>query len=349
MIAGRLVFLSLAPGVWGAERSMLTLAESLLDLGEKLLLICTDETVAAEWQRVTGAPVEVVAAPEGSRRTVVRHFFSQIAPWTSQKDTLVIFSYVLAAGTLGRFSWPHGRPRMVIDLHDTLTPHKGRLALSLTALRAHRVVAVSRFTADQLHRPLRRKVRVLTRPVSPLSFDPPVSRPESLRVGVIGRVHPQKNARLLIGAAERLPHVHAVVRGDTTAGEADYARELANFGSSRLGQRFVMEAAREWRHALDDLDILLVANSTEPMGRTVLEAQLRGVTVVVPDAGGSAELVADGKTGFVYRADDEQSLSRVLELVRDANLDGMRKAARVEAERATDPRAYAASYLGAIR
>ncbi|MEV4687291.1 glycosyltransferase family 4 protein [Microbacterium sp. LWH3-1.2] len=349
MSDGRLVFLSLAPGVWGAERSMLTLAQSLLGLGEELLLICTDEGLANEWQRITHAPVEVVAIPGGSRRAVVRRFFGQVTPRTSRTDTLVIFSYVLAAGTLGRFSWPHGRPRVVIDLHDTLTRHKGRLALSLASIRAHRVVAVSKFTAQQLHRPLRNKVRVLTRPVSPISFDPPDLQSASIRVGVIGRIHPQKNAALLIRAAEELPDVRVVVRGDVAADDSDYARSLQELGSSRLGTRFVIESARPWRYALDDLDVLLVANSSEPMGRTVLEAQLRGVTVVVPDSGGSTELVADGVTGFVYHADDAQSLARVLGRLRETDVMGMREAARMEAKRATDPVAYATNYLGVIR
>jgi glycosyltransferase involved in cell wall biosynthesis len=49
------------------------------------------------------------------------------------------------------------------------------------------------------------------------------------------------------------------------------------------------------------------------MGRTVLEAMDFGVPVVVPDEGGSAELVQDGLTGLKYKANDPVSLAEVLD------------------------------------
>jgi glycosyltransferase involved in cell wall biosynthesis len=50
-------------------------------------------------------------------------------------------------------------------------------------------------------------------------------------------------------------------------------------------------------------DLFLFCSQTDTFGQVLLEAQASGLPVVAVDAGGPAELVADGRTGVLCRPD----------------------------------------------
>ncbi|GEC41565.1 hypothetical protein EME01_56370 [Sinorhizobium meliloti] len=69
------------------------------------------------------------------------------------------------------------------------------------------------------------------------------------------------------------------------------------------------------------LDALLVTAVSEPLGRTLVEAMLLGTPVVAADSGGNPEVVEDGRTGMLVRADDPDEFARAcLKLFSDAAL-----------------------------
>ncbi|WP_226344578.1 glycosyltransferase family 4 protein [Agilicoccus flavus] len=141
--------------------------------------------------------------------------------------------------------------------------------------------------------------------------------PGRFRVGIIGRISPEKRHELLIDAVDRLGgDADLVVRGGDDGWAGDYPTRLLRAGHDRLGQRFRMEGRVAPERAMAELDVVVVGNPAEPMGRTVLEAADRGVVAVVPDSGGASELVEEGVSGFVYRHDDPADLARVLDRVR---------------------------------
>lgn len=170
-----------------------------------------------------------------------------------------------------------------------------------------------------------------------------------LRVGIIGRITPEKRHHMVIEAMRRV-HASAelVVRGAGDGFSGDLAHEVFEAGQRLLGDRWVPEGRVAQHKAMDDLDVLVIGNSREPMGRTVLEAQSRGVIAVVPDSGGSQELVEDQATGLVYAAEDADDLARAIDTVAaDAPLAArMAQAARVRVPR---PAPYATGYLRRLR
>lgn len=170
-----------------------------------------------------------------------------------------------------------------------------------------------------------------------------------LRVGIIGRITPEKRHHMVIEAMRRV-HASAelVVRGAGDGFSGDLAHEVFEAGQRLLGDRWVPEGRVAQHKAMDDLDVLVIGNPREPMGRTVLEAQSRGVIAVVPDSGGSQELVEDQATGLVYAAEDADDLARAIDTVAaDAPLAArMAQAARVRVPR---PAPYATGYLRRLR
>lgn len=69
---------------------------------------------------------------------------------------------------------------------------------------------------------------------------------------------------------------------------------------------------------LAELDVLLVSSLTEGLPLTVYEAFAAGVPVVATDAGGIAEVVHHGRTGFVTAIGDSDALAgHVLEILGD--------------------------------
>lgn len=173
--------------------------------------------------------------------------------------------------------------------------------------------------------------------------------PRPLRVGIIGRITPEKRHHMVIEAMRRV-HASAelVVRGAGDGFSGDLAHEVFEAGRRLLGDRWVPEGRVAQHKAVDDLDVLVVGNPREPMGRTVLEAQSRGVVAVVPDSGGAQELVEDRVTGLVYAAEDADDLARAIDTVAaDAALAAqMAQAAQVRVPR---PAPYATEYLRRLR
>lgn len=344
----RVLFLNSGLGIWGAERSLLALAEGLTQRGHETSLVCLDQELAGVWSdRGLGAATvaRCRAKPDRFRNLISIAFAIHSA---GPVDATVCFSFEL----MPLMSVLRVRPTrrfgvLALDLHDHLSGARGQRLLRLCAGRIDVAVAVSRFVARDLGDVV--PVSVLTRPVS---GSPAATRGDGKRLvaGVVGRIDAEKGHRTVVDALVLVPDARLVVRGDAAFSGRAFADEVLGYARERLGEAFDFQGRVPVEEAMNDLDVLVVANPAEPMGRTVLEAQLAGVVAVVPDSGGSAELVEEGVTGFLYKADDPVSLAACLTLLaEDPQLrESVTAVARATARKATDVDAYAAAYLAAL-
>lgn len=344
----RILFLDSGLGIWGAERSLLALAEGLRRQGHQTNLICLDQELARVWSDLGLGAVTVARRPAKPDR--VRELVSMAAALRAARpvDATVCFSIDLMPLMGALRVWPRRRfGVLALDLHDHLSGARGQRLLRLFAGRIDVAVAVSRFVARDIEDVV--PVSVLTRPVSGSS-----SRTRGagtrLAVGVVGRIDAEKGHRTVIDALVRVPDARLVVRGEAAFSGQAFTDDVLGYARDRLGEAFEFQGRVPLAQAMDDLDVVVVANPAEPMGRTVLEAQLAGVVAVVPDSGGSAELVEAGVTGFVYQADDPLSLASCLtRLTADPGLrESVTAAALSAALTATDVNAYAAAYSAAL-
>lgn len=138
--------------------------------------------------------------------------------------------------------------------------------------------------------------------------------PEALVVGIVGRLVALKRHELLFEALERLggthPKLHLLVVGD---GGAD--REVL----IRAMESHPQAGRLRWTRHRDDLescypamDLLAAPSEVEGLSNAVLEAMACGVPVLAHSACGNAEVIRDGKDGFLAEIRDGASLAALL-------------------------------------
>jgi glycosyltransferase involved in cell wall biosynthesis len=355
----RVVFVSASAGVWGAEESLLTLAKALEESGCEVALVCFAGPLADRW--TTELSSEPLLAghrhdPDSTKFSTAAALWRKYFVSAGRDDSVVIFTYYLV--TLVPFAriFLLGKGvTLILDMHDNLPGRRGRALLQFFSIFVHKIVAVSAFTAGQfgIHS---KNVTVINRPVDPPSSqhvdDTPEGGVRPVRIGIVGRLVRGKGHGLLLKAAGYLTdNYEIVVRGAGDGSPDDVSDAVLANGTRMLGNRFVFDGVVPRERVMEGLAILVVGNDKEPLGRTVIEAQLSGVVAVVPDAGGSSELVQDGATGRKYRAGDAASLGVVLQsLISD---DALRRElaarARAAVEISSSPSSYAQSYRQAIR
>jgi glycosyltransferase involved in cell wall biosynthesis len=148
-------------------------------------------------------------------------------------------------------------------------------------------------------------------------------------VGCIGTVNDNKNQRLLVEALPHLPgDVAAVFIGEGGDVLRGHARALGV--ADRVVVCGYQSRASAW---LPFFDVVAVPSKTEGQGLVVLEAFRAGVPVVASAIPALAELIEDGRTGFLYEGGDPAALAAAVG--RALALERVPRGALVEAARAT--------------
>jgi len=123
-----------------------------------------------------------------------------------------------------------------------------------------------------------------------------------LRIGMIGRIAPEKGQLEFVAAAallrDQFPRARFVICGAPLFSANGSYFESVRARATNLPVEFVA-----WQSSvsevLRDLDLLVVPSRQEGMGRVVLEAFSAGVPVIAFPAGGIPEAVIDRVTGFL--------------------------------------------------
>jgi glycosyltransferase involved in cell wall biosynthesis len=208
--------------------------------------------------------------------------------------------------------------------HDRIStdylPRAAVLLVRACAGHAETIVANSHATMATLGG-ARTRALVIPYSVSGDAPPEPPARDTPVRVGMVGRISPWKGQHVFLEAfARAFPggRERAAVVGAALFGESGYESELR-----LLCDRLGLDGRVEFRGFQDDvgaelsrLDVLVHASTIpEPFGQVVVEGMHAGLPVVAADAGGPAEIVTDGQTGFLYPPGDAGALAARLRLL----------------------------------
>jgi len=170
------------------------------------------------------------------------------------------------------------------------------------------------------------KVKPLPRWVDSLAFSPEKRDPNLwLRCGLdgelkflyVGRLSREKNLELLANA-----FISLTDKGSASnlilVGDGPYRKELEEKlkGYPVLFTGFL--SGEELSQAYASADVFVFPSTTDTFGNVVLEAQASGLPVIVSDQGGPQELLKDGQSGFIIKANSMSALSEAMQLfIRD--------------------------------
>jgi glycosyltransferase involved in cell wall biosynthesis len=108
--------------------------------------------------------------------------------------------------------------------------------------------------------------------------------------------------------------------GAAMFGEESYERELHVLAASLgIAERVEFRGFREdvWPE-LASFDVLVHASVIpEPFGTVVLEGMAAGLAVIAADEGGPASVIADGRTGRLFRSRELDALAAAMRALRD--------------------------------
>ena len=115
--------------------------------------------------------------------------------------------------------------------------------------------------------------------------------------------------RAMAKLVQRCPHARLLIVGD---GEERTAIESL-VSELNLGQQVqLLGTRRDIPQLLAAADIFLLTSVSEGIPLTLIEAMAAGLPCVSTSVGGTAEVVADGKTGFLVRAGDAAAFELIM-------------------------------------
>lgn len=165
------------------------------------------------------------------------------------------------------------------------------------AQRPRAIVANSQYVAERVHQYWHRHSQIVHPPIDVDWFTPDPSLEREDFFLFVGRLVPYKQPDVAVAAA-RHAGVRLVVVGDGRL--RPRLEQLAGPGIELVGpgnRTLLRDLYRRCR--------ALVFPNEEFFGIVALEAQACGAPVVARAVGGALETVVDGRTGVLYRADDE--------------------------------------------
>lgn len=223
--------------------------------------------------------------------------------------------YVNGPRVLPAAAWAVGRrtPLLFHAHHYLGNGYAALLARWSLRYSAATVVACSRFAAEPLGRCI-----IVPNGTADMGYRQRRFEPGALRIGIIGRLSPEKGQAEFLRAAallrDALPGARYVICGTPAWSSTAYANGLV-----KLAQGLPVEFLG-WRDdiatVLDELDLLVISSRQEGMSRVMAEAFSAGVPVIAFPVRAIKDLIEDGQTGFLTADASPRALAgRILDVL----------------------------------
>jgi glycosyltransferase involved in cell wall biosynthesis len=352
----RLLFVCPDMRTGGAERHWATLMPMLLDRGAQPFVLCLSEegSLFAELVRA-GVPARCLHMRRGGDLQGLRVALARARPRPDVVISRGVSGTVVAEAIARRAGVPH-----VVNEHTPLLAsgellplqRHQRLLIRGVAPLVSRVIAVTRRQVDPLvARGYRReRIEVISNGIAPVESSRAVGRLAAdgeFAVLCAARLQIEKRVESFVRAVSQARRTEPSLRG-FVAGDGDRREHIERLaegsGVELLGER------GDVPELLERADAFALSSAAEAFPMGILEAMARGLPVVAPDLGGTADAVVDGQTGRLVTPGDEAQLANALvELARDPErARRMGEAGRARQRERFTAAAMADAYLAAF-
>ena len=130
----------------------------------------------------------------------------------------------------------------------------------------------------------------------------------------VARLFPQKGVEEILSAARSLPNNVKLL----LIGGGPLKEEMEKFAAANLPGRVIFQGEvppRDIPFLLSAGDLLVHASYREGLARVLVQAMAAGIPAISSRAGGAAEIVVDGRNGYLFPIGDEKALKARLEAV----------------------------------
>ncbi len=324
---------------WGGlEMQTLKLAEALTARGHEVLLLCTSGAILEEKAleknlKIYPLPGNKAAAALKIRSLLKSQSFEVIHTHLSNDLGALIPGIKLA-------NW--GGKLFLTKRMGSGVSKKDLLHRALYA-RLDGVFAISHYIRENVLATcpvVPEKVKLLPNALDTAVYNPDfydcwairrelLIDPETIVVGMIGRMTPKKGHREFLQAASIIKRktkqkILFVIVGNASQGETEYESDLHRLATEELDLKndilwtgFRSDIAR----LLSAMDILAFPSYREAFGTTLLEAMAMCVPIVASNSGGVPDIIENKRTGLLVQPQDPQALAgALLKLIKSAEL-----------------------------
>jgi glycosyltransferase involved in cell wall biosynthesis len=312
----KVLFNLLDAGVGGGQRVAFHVGRELVQRGHELGVVVPGPGPALAWFEELGAKTAYIDVTSLNHPQTV----AQAARLARGYD--MVYSHTSVPGVIlaGAAAAISRRPSVV---HQHIYPHfstraaqrRVQEALFRAALRRATVIAVANHVADHLARVgvPRERIAVIPNAV-PLPLENPAALETSdrVRIGLLGRLDPQKGAATFIEAAALAGHAQeisfriGVPRGAVACDGNDLGRVASEAGVE------IVELDHGGEAFLKDLDVVAIPSRYEGSPLVMFEAMGLRKAIVASDIPGIREVIAPD-AGMLVSVDDAPAFAQAFE------------------------------------
>lgn len=310
----RIVFLSYLHGFGGAEKQNVMLANAMAERGHDVTLIsiCADNNCYELDKRV-----KYIFLPDrgkGVYRFVTRYQDIKRLLKELHPDVTVNFWFQSAYMTAMMKKSITGRVIYSERGDPGDKEYSGALGVirKLTLPRIDGFVFQSKGAQSYFDQNVQKRSTVIPNPVFVNTEELPPVKERRKAIVTVGRLHPQKNQKLLIDAfsmiAEQVPEYSLEIYGDGEL-KVDLQNQINDLGLSK--RAFLKGTSRQIHKLIYDAALFVLSSDYEGLPNTLLEAMALGIPSISTDCkpGGAREIIDDGVDGLITPAGDTDKLA----------------------------------------
>lgn len=325
----RIVFLAYLHGFGGAEKQNVMLANAMAERGHDVTVIsiCADNNCYTMDERV-----KYEFLPD--RKTGLLRVLSRYQDIKKRLDDLqpdVTVNFWFQSAYLTALMRKSITGKVVYsergDPGDK--EYSGALGIirALTLPRIDGFVFQSKGAQKYFKHSVQAKSTVIPNPVFVNADDYPEVKERRKVIVSVGRLHPQKNHKLLIDAfsliADRIPDYSLEIYG-----EGDLREELQKqIDYLNLTKRvFLKGTSKEIHRMIYDAALFVLSSDYEGLPNTLLEAMALGIPSISTDCkpGGAREIIDDNINGIIVPVEDKYKLaSEIVKILNDSNMQAV--------------------------